>query len=710
MSTPPMMPMMTEFLPEFLPMDMLFPPEEEEMEAPVSPETDVIHLTTEQAMRLSQQLRAHYDEAIQARDELTTRREERYRRYLADTALRAGKQAWEEAPRLFLPLTRTSIEKLKDEFVEAIGSVESITARGVGEEDTQQATRQTQFLRHVLSEVNPMPWEDLVDFGIHDALQDSLALYKIYPYQSPFALPTATGDLLKTIIRWDRVDEGTMLLPPNHTGFQWPECAYIGQQLWVSLDEFPAMTERGFTLPDPASIGKGEGRQYTDDERALLEFTRQGMEPDQAANTYDPRVEMVESYELFAVDPTGAREFVVVHWFPHLSSMAYGRGQIARVMLLENAMRQEVFPRPMWPFMPLTIWQQPGQARGMNVPERLETSQDILNRLAEQMIEQGEIDILPFIFANIALSGDLPNLRRIKPGEVVPLDAMGSVQFSPRQSNNRHYIEQMSVARSWAEEDVGVTAYVQGRNQEQPNAPRTLGGMAMMLQQSQKGFKKQVHHIARQLRQAIKLYLGLWQAHVRPTLSFPVQDTETLAQRLFEGRGAQQTMVRMDDAAWSVAFDVTLKVNPEAHLEQQKRLMMAEKLDEILAPVYPLGRRELWRDVWETLGLQEFERFYPEAVAVVQTQLLMLKAQLEMAAMEMQIQQASAPPAPPGMPGGSPPMPGGQGMQGIDMPALVQSITAMLQGGGAAEQPTGETAGGMPPMPAIQPNPLAVGA
>jgi hypothetical protein len=226
---------------------------------------------------------------------------------------------------------------------------------------------------------------------------------------------------------------------------------------------------------------------------------------------------------------------------------------------------------------------------------------------------------------------------------VVPIDNMGSVHFSPQRSNTRHFIEQIQLGRLWAEEDTGVTALVQGRSSEiaESQAQKTLGGLALQLQQSQKGFKKQVHHLARQLRQVLKLYLGLWAGHVAPTVSIHVPDTDGLQARLLEGGAVQQAkMVQVGPQQLHGAFDIVVRVNPEAYLEQQKLLVTAEKLDAIVAPIWPLGRRELWKHVWETLGLQEFDRFYPESVATVETLLLVLRAQLQLASLQGMLMQA----------------------------------------------------------------------
>ncbi len=671
---------------ELVPLDLLqfpddVPVEEGEPQPTEAPaESDgVLKLTTDQEMRLLQQLRAHYQEATQGRDEVIQRREMRYRRYLGDQTTRQGRQAWDESGQLFLPMTRTSLETLKDELTQALGGIESISASGVGDEDVERADLQTHFLRHALAEINPEHWEELVDAAEHDALQDAIAYFKVYPYAYPYVSESPDQDLLKTIVRIDVVDEGTLLIPPNATKLQWPECSYIGQQLWPSVDEFPSMAARGFTIPDTTTWAMDDAQQYTDDERKLLEFTRQGMQPDDARGEYDPHVEMVEMHELFALDEGKPRVFLTIHWYPHINTLGggHGNGHIARVMPTALALKQQVYPRPMWPFFPMTTWQQPRQLRGLSLVDRLESAQDLLNRQAEQMVEHGEISILPYIFANVALAGDLPNLRRIRPGEVVPLDNMGSVTFSPQQSQNSHYIQQMQIAKSWGEEDSGITAFVQGRSADQPNAPRTLGQVSLMLQQSQKGFKKQVEHQARQLREVLKFYLGLWQGHVQPTLTIPMPDSTGLQDRLFEGKPINvRRRVPIGPQDLAGPFDIVIGLNPEAHLEQQKLLLAAEKLDAILAPIWPMGRRELWQRVWESLGFQEFDRIWPESVSAIQSMMLMLQGQLTLAGLEAQLTQGGQ------QPGASGPFAGLFADQGLDL-----GLEAQASAGGGPGQP-----------------------
>jgi hypothetical protein len=129
-------------------------------------------------------------------------------------------------------------------------------------------------------------------------------------------------------------------------------------------------------------------------------------------------------------------------------------------------------------------------------------------------------------------------------------------------------------------------------------------------------------------------------------LTFPAPQGVRLEERLFgmEGQpamGQAQPLepVLMEQEDLSGMFDVVVKVNPEAHLEQQKLLTLAERLDAVLAPVHPEGRRLLWRMIWQRLGLQEFDNFYPEAIAKRQTLLQSLGLQVQLAQFELLLTQ-----------------------------------------------------------------------
>lgn len=626
--------------------------------APPRPPSQSLQLTPDQQQRLLWQVREHYNEAMETRLDQDYRRALRYRRFMADPSLRDGLQPWTDAPQVFTSMTRATIERLVDEQMDVLlPNYERITLQGIGDEDAGPARKKQRFFRWALESLNK--FRATLKDALTDAALDGLGILKTYPtkmnidgWLTPEELAQSgqTLALLETIIQYDAVDQGTMLIPPDATGLQWPEARYLAQQLWVHpLDDFPDLRRRGYGLLNVDPYAPEDDGTQEISERLRLTLARDGIT---LQSLYRGRQEMVESYERFEVDRSGVREFVVVHWFPQgIYGTLDASGMLARVLLLKDALPQTQFRRPMWPFSPLRFWRKQRELRGMNVPDRLEWCQDVLNRLIEQCLEQGEIDILPFYFYNIALTGELPSLKQIKPGEGVPLPMNGSVTFKPSTSHTQHYAELFQIIESFKEEDTNVTGLTQGRSNTAPNEPRTASGLAMLLQQGNKAFAEQGKDLADQVTEPLQLGMALWQHHVPPHFEVPLPDTEAIEQRLLEGSSGHDVplqRVPMTAQELSGPFDLTLKVNPEALLEQQKQLTMAEKLDTLLVD-YPLGRRQLWKHVWEEMGLQEFDLFYPEEVAQLQTMLRVFQADVLLGQLELQLmaqQQAGLMPPP----------------------------------------------------------------
>lgn len=669
-----------------------------------------VRLAPERRDALLQQLREHYEEARAGMQEAAAKRALRYRRYLADPALRSGLQPWEDAVKLFLPITRSTIESLHDEFTETIlGTLDNVQIKGIGEEDQARAEHAERFFRWALDEVNEI--DDVLHDVVMDALLDSLGVLKVYPYRQPFDAWDDEQELLQTIVQIDAVDIGALGIPPDAKGLQYPLARYLWHQMWIYPElEWASLKQRGFRLPGMDDLPPATSRDP--DERERLEYERGDIAPE---SYQEGALEMVEAYEYFDLTGHNDWEFLVANWCPALQVMHTDTpdptAPLIRIMRLKDAVPQRMFSRPMWPFFPVTLWRQARQLRGLNIPDRLESQQDTLNRLAEQMLHHGQIDILPYYFYSAALTGDMPDLTQVKPGTGVPVDQLGAggngVVFPPRRSVNRHYLEQMQFFRGSAEEDSKVTAFTQGRTSQQPNAPRTLGGLALMLQQGSKAFRKQSRHLSRQLQAAFQMAFGIWQMRFEGSIEVPMPQTEALQRRLYEGENTAGTVarVRIDADALSGRFDVRLKVNPDAAIERQTKLTLAERLDPLMGTLWPRGQRLLWKDIWETLGLQGFDQIYPEYVADLYTMLKTLELQVKLS----QLEQALQPQPPQGavLPGGAPAAPSGAGAGGGGgiLEALSPLVEGLAQGhsigqqlfggaaaGGAAGQATSEAA------------------
>lgn len=649
-----------------------------------------VRLTRSQRTRLVTQLRDHYDEGTRGRGDWPTRHDDHYRRYLGDWTLRpAG--PWPGAPRLFTSHTRRTMEKIWGDLWRAcFPGYEALTLDPLNETALERYQNVTQLerwtLRYAINDADQGGFAHIGKMALFDALLDSTGFLKVYPWRLPWkhAVPD-------TMIRMDNVDEGTLIIPPGATGCQYPEAEYFGQELFVRWDDLLRKKAHGFRVPDKHKL-KPEARILTERERTEAE--REG----HAAPDPTPGYKVAEMYERFVLgDPEkDLEDDLVCSWYPDASD----EDCLGRVLLLGDLFPNQ--PRPLRPFFSLTVWSQPRQLRGLSVPERTRTPQDMLNRLAEQTINYGDVSILPFYFYNAMLTGEIPDLRQVMPGQGVPVNDVGGVTFSPRASLNRHFMEQAQAWGAEIEADLHVSDVSLGRQPTRPNAPRTLGGTMLILQQGREAFSDLVEHLGAQFSAPLDFHWRLWQYFIPPGMKVPLKRTRAGARAkalpshgpLFDEAqpfqmapsepgmngaalgmqggmgmpgmemggmdGAQaeppplmpgtetlmepedevvlEQEVSKEDLAGSYVLKLTM--NPELPFDRQVVMQLGGQMVPILLERYPIGARLLFKRMWEVNGQKNFDQIYPQGIAVIETQLRMTQVLMQQQQQQMAMEQA----------------------------------------------------------------------
>jgi hypothetical protein len=658
-----------------------------------------IRLNRSQRERLITQLREHYAAGIAARGDWPTRHDDHYRRYLADWTLRpAG--PWPGAPRLFTSHTRRTMEKIWGDLWKAcFPGYEALSLDPLNEPALERYTNVTQIerwtLRYAINDADQGGWAHIGKMALFDALLDATGFMKVYPWRLPWN--NAVPD---TLIRIDNVDEGTLILPPGATGTQYPDAEYIGQELYVRWDDLVRKKRQGFTVPDKKKL-HAESKPLTERERTEAE--REGHQVPEPTASY----KVVEMYERFVLkDPDDDPEDdLVISWYPDASD----EDCLGRVLSLEDLFPNQ--PRPTRPFFPLTVWAQPRQLRGLSVPERTRTPQDMLNRLAEQTINYGDVSILPFYFYNAMLTGEIPDLRQVMPGQGVPVNDVGGVTFSPRSSLNRHFMEQAQAWGAEIEADLHVSDISLGRQPTRPNAPRTLGGTMLILQQGREAFSDLVEHLGAQFSAPLDFHWRLWQHFIPPNLKVPLKHRRPGARGralpqhgpLFDeahpflvappeagaatgggaGAGAvpglemlgagrngsaggtaagavepgaapplapgtesvlepEQEVLLEDEVTkedLQGTYVLRLTMNPELPFDRQVVMQLGGQMLPILLERYPIGARLLLKRMWEINGQRDFDQIYPQAIAMLETQLRFTQVLMQQQAQEQQMAQ-----------------------------------------------------------------------
>jgi hypothetical protein len=606
------------------------------------PPVEDVKLSTAQLSALRKQVIEHRDEALSERGDWPERHAERYRRFMADPSLRP-EGPWPGSPKLFVPVTRSVHEKLQSEiWATLFGSDDFLRLDPFGEEDVDNAELATRFLRWSLNSLVDQGWwasESMA--AIFDCLMDSAAVCKVVAWTPPWTMPNEARQYFRRIVRIDTVDLSTMLVPPDATGFQYPKARYLGQEFFQRKDDLRRFKRMGYDTPDLDNF-KGEDVQPT--ERQKAEGEREGQTiPFAHKDVY----RFVEQYERFVLDSrTRLEEDVIVSYYPDAEAgdgTHSAMGRIARVRRMLDVFPQD--DRPRRPYFDITVWPQPRQWKGMNVPDRLEVMQDLTNRLHEQLINYGEVSILPYVFANTFLTGDLPDLRQVRPGSTVPIDDNNGVQFVPTRSLNRHFAEQISMALANIERDSSVTDFNQGRQPDRPNVPRTASATMALLQESRKAFGAMARHAAIQFQRLLSFYFRTWQAVLPETFVAPVLSAQRVENperrdalaRLFGGDLTGRYVARrVNLTELSGLYDAKLEISPEATFDRQVLVALAQMILPELQD-YPAGKRELLMRIWKAHNQTGFDAIWPEQIANVNTQIALMAKDLQLSALKAQL-------------------------------------------------------------------------
>lgn len=604
----------------------------------------MVRLSDHQVVELTQLCIKHRDEALSSRGDFHLRHSERYRRFLADPLLRPP-GPWPESPKLFMPTTREILERLHSELWQGqFSSLDNLVMKPFRDEDMMNAELATRFLRWTLE--STISWSHVSAALIFDALLDSVGVAKVMVYDAPWKPPSEDARrFLARTVEIDPLDLGMLLVAPDAEGLQYPKARFIAQEFFLSADDLLHMERRGFDVPDYDELGYSQ--QMT--ERKRVELEREG---ERVVEFRPDSIPFVESYERFTIDDED--EDVIVSWFPdaQVSGSSVDHGRLAAVRRLS-----EVFPqddRPRRPYFDITVWPQPRQWKGLNVPDRLESSQDLENRLHEQLVNYGDVSMLPFIFANTFLTGELPDLRTVRPGSTVPIDDLSGVQFAPTRSLNRHFAEQIQMIRAHIERDTSVSDFNLGRSSSQPNTSRTATMGIAILGEARKSYSMLMRHQSVQFENLLNFYFRLWQSIIPDNTHVQIfqpareqQPGETIFDRLFsqssmdaagKPRSPDYVALPISSDNLSGFFDAKLSVNPEEQFDRQVML----QLFQLTAPLiqdYPLGTRTMLKRLWGTFSQKGFDEIYPEEVALLQTKIRMDAAQVQLATFEQQLAQ-----------------------------------------------------------------------
>jgi hypothetical protein len=240
---------------------------------------------------------------------------------------------------------------------------------------------------------------------------------------------------------------------------------------------------------------------------------------------------------------------------------------------------------------------------GMGIMAKMRMFNEAMNSFANQMVDYGTLQNLPFYMYEPVSTGLLPEQFPLEPGVGVPVSNVRGVQFPRFGGDPGFFLQAMNMVQQWSERDGGVNDPVLGRQSNLPNAPRTARQHMANLQQSNIAFARQV---AMLVEPFVDLFRSIHQHYVRympEEVAFTYFNRET---KIFE----EKTVYRKYFQNTDVDFDFI--VNPNRQAEQQNAMTLVNMMAPILMQMNPDGVRELYKDLFRSMGKKNFDEIWPE--------------------------------------------------------------------------------------------------
>lgn len=343
-------------------------------------------------------------------------------------------------------------------------------------------------------------------------------------------------------------------------------------------------------------------------------------------------------------DPDGFSEEIVISFWEKTN-------KIARIVPL-----QRLCPDGRRPHVCNWFNQIPGRLYGQGIQSKMRMLNSWMDTGANQMTDSGTIQNLPFFFYVPHLTGLMPDMAGIAPGQGIPVNDPRGVNIPRFQGDQSFWLEMMQFGQGWAERDGNVSDQTIGRMPEKA-ANKTARGMMMVQQMANIAFGRIAALMVQSYVDVFRAVHKLYQRHASTDVMFKV-----LGKR-----------VKLSPDDFQQDLDFMFLIAPNRQAEQQTtqalyQLMMAiPYVQQNPASVRALAR-QVYNATGSAMGYRNFDEFWPEEMT----------AQIVKMEQQQIMQQAGAPNQPPGAPTQGP-APMGQPMMPGTPPGMPAAPSGMPQ-------------------------------
>lgn len=300
------------------------------------------------------------------------------------------------------------------------------------------------------------------------------------------------------------VDVEDFVMPPGCPTVQ--DAPHVFHRRYMSYNEIARMVERGeYTvssedlemLRERAETRNASGPLNTTESNERLKTTRRDVEGIESHEVMRDMFQVVDGYYYMDVDGDGYDESIVITFIPELS--LWLAGQYLSVL----------HPHGKRPFVGGRIMPRTNQWEGISIPEIVAPFQEELSAIFNSKIRKDDFTSMPWGTYRPG-SGMKNQTVRIEPGVLIPTnDPRNDLNVVTLNPSTIADVGNINLLLQFMQQLTGVSDFATGSFGSRPNAPRTFGATAAIMQEGNIRFNTFIMRIQRALSEAFELIHAL---------------------------------------------------------------------------------------------------------------------------------------------------------------------------------------------------------
>jgi hypothetical protein len=333
--------------------------------------------------------------------------------------------------------------------------------------------------------------------------------------------------------RIEVIDVEDFIMPPGYPDIQKaPRCFH---RRWLEIDEIAQMVERHIYDVDEETMTRLRTMSLTNNASSKsghaiennIKEMREDIKGIEYHETRRQSFEVVDAYYKWDINNDGYDEEIVVTFLPEYN--IWLAGQYLSVY----------YPHRRRPFVAGRIIPRTNQFEGIGIPELTAPFQEELSAMFNAKMRKDEFTSTPF-GAYRPASGMKSQIYQIAPGKLIPTDDPGKdlniVTMSPSTIAD---LGNINLLMNFLERLTGVSDFSSGTFGSRPNAPRTFGATAAIIQEGNVRYDMYIRRLSQSMGQLFEHIHALNNVFMPKSKSFFVlgsDEPQTIDRNFLDGQ------------------------------------------------------------------------------------------------------------------------------------------------------------------------------